>query len=710
MSRIESVRTKAARWVLGFVVLCAIAIAALVPKGAGAVLNPPPGGPILVITSPTSTFGSFYGEILRNEGLNEFAMADIGSVNATTLAPYDVVVLAKATLTPAQVTMFTNWVNGGGNLIAMAPDAQLAPLLGLSATGTALSEGYLLVNTATSPGAGLVGQTMQYHGSADRYTLSGATIVATLYSNATTATANPAVTTRGAGTGSASAFTYDLATSVVYTRQGNPAWATQERDGLAPIRSDDKYFGNASGDPRPDWIDLSKVAIPQADEQQRLLANLILHVNQAKKPLPRFWYFPYGKKAAVVMTGDDHANGGTAGRFEQLLAESAPGCSVADWECLRGTSYLYTSSPLTDAQASTYHAAGFEVGVHINTDCANYTPTSLQATYVAQIAEWQAKYASVPAPATQRHHCIVWSDWTSGADVQLVNGMRLDTSYYFWPPGWVGNVPGLFTGSAMPMRFSSLSGNLIDVYQAATQMTDESGQTYPFTIDTLLDRAVGAEGYYGAYTVNAHTDISIIPESTAVIASAKARGVPVVSSRQMLTWLDGRNSSSFGSFTWNGLGLHDFRGRQHQWHSGDATGALGQLALERDLARRQLCHLQRADNQGHRLRVFLRYWWRVYGNLRHRHDCANGDSDVAGSWRLSRFHWRNRHGHFQRGHERDHDQRQHFRAAQCGQCAGVGFRGMGLGHAHGAVHANDYAVRVNHLHREHQGWSGLAAR
>jgi Domain of unknown function (DUF4082)/Bacterial Ig-like domain/Bacterial Ig domain len=552
MSRIESVRAKAARWVLGFVVLCAIAIAALVPKGAGAVLNPPPGGPILVITSPTSTFGSFYGEILRNEGLNEFAMADIGSVNATTLAPYDVVVLAKATLTPAQVTMFTNWVNGGGNLIAMAPDAQLAPLLGLSATGTALSEGYLLVNTATSPGAGLVGQTMQYHGSADRYTLSGATSVATLYSNATTATANPAVTTRGAGTGSASAFTYDLATSVVYTRQGNPAWATQERDGLAPIRSDDKYFGNASGDPRPDWIDLSKVAIPQADEQQRLLANLILHVNQAKKPLPRFWYFPYGKKAAVVMTGDDHANGGTAGRFEQLLAESAPGCSVADWECLRGTSYLYTASPLTDAQASTYHAAGFEVGVHINTDCANYTPASLQATYVAQIAEWQAKYASVPAPATQRHHCIVWSDWTSGADVQLANGMRLDTSYYFWPPGWVGNVPGLFTGSAMPMRFSSLSGNLIDVYQAATQMTDESGQTYPFTIDTLLDRAVGAEGYYGAYTVNAHTDISIIPESTAVIASAKARGVPVVSSRQMLTWLDGRNSSSFGSFTWNG--------------------------------------------------------------------------------------------------------------------------------------------------------------
>ena len=68
------------------------------------------------------------------------------------------------------------------------------------------------------------------------------------------------------------------------------------------------------------------------------------------------------------------------------------------------------------------------------------------------------------------------------------------------------NRPGFFTGSGMPMRFADLDGTMIDVYQATTQMTDESGQTYPFTIDTLLDRALGAEGYYGAFTANIHTD------------------------------------------------------------------------------------------------------------------------------------------------------------------------------------------------------------
>ena len=99
--------------------------------------------------------------------------------------------------------------------------------------GHTLSEGYLLVNTATGPGSGIVNQTIQFHGTADRYTLGSATNVATLYSNATTATSNPAVTLRsvGANGGQAAAFTYDLARSIVYTRQGNPAWAGQERDG-----------------------------------------------------------------------------------------------------------------------------------------------------------------------------------------------------------------------------------------------------------------------------------------------------------------------------------------------------------------------------------------------------------------------------------------------------------------------------------------------
>src|SRR3954447_17317069 len=148
--------------------------------------NQGPGGPILVITSSSSTFGKYYAEILRTEGLNEFAVADIGSIPdlPTTLAAYDVAILAPMALTSGQATALTNWVTGGGNLIAMQPDAQLATLLGVSSAGTTLSNAYLRVDTSTAAGNGIVGQAIQFHGTANRYTLNGASSIATLYSNA----------------------------------------------------------------------------------------------------------------------------------------------------------------------------------------------------------------------------------------------------------------------------------------------------------------------------------------------------------------------------------------------------------------------------------------------------------------------------------------------------------------------------------------------
>jgi hypothetical protein len=116
----------------------------------------------------------------------------------------------------------------------------------------------------------------------------------------------------------------------------------------------------------------------------------------------------------------------------------------------------------------------------------------------------------------------------------------------------------MFTGSGMPMRFVDATGTLIDVYQATTQMTDESGQTFPMTINSLLDKAIGAEGYYGAFTANMHTDYTTgvgQQGSDAIVASAKARGVPVITARQLLTWVDGRNGSSFQAIGWNGSTL-----------------------------------------------------------------------------------------------------------------------------------------------------------
>jgi hypothetical protein len=162
------------------------------------------GGPILVITTSLNPFSSYITEILRAEGLNEFAAADIATVTPGQLNNYNVVVLGEMELLASDVTMLTDWVNAGGLLIAFKPSSLLLPLMGLSnATGT-LSDKFLLVNTLSgrNPGVGIVNQTIQFHGTANLHTItggSGAVELARLYSAAATSTTNPAVTLRKVG-------------------------------------------------------------------------------------------------------------------------------------------------------------------------------------------------------------------------------------------------------------------------------------------------------------------------------------------------------------------------------------------------------------------------------------------------------------------------------------------------------------------------------
>src|SRR4029077_16818164 len=57
--------------------------------------------------------------------------------------------------------------------------------------------------------------------------------------------------------------------------------------------------------------------------------------------------------------------------------------------------------------------------------------------------------------------------------------------------------------------------------------------------------------YYGVCTANHHTDLPTENQSTSTVLSAIAHNVPVVSAKQMLDWIDGRNGSAFGSLAWN---------------------------------------------------------------------------------------------------------------------------------------------------------------
>jgi large repetitive protein len=527
--------------------------------------DPPPpladeggGGPVLVVSTALNRFSRYPVEMLRAQGYNGFLAKDLTELTPTILNDYDVVILGEANpgLSASDLTMFSNWVTAGGTLIVMRPDhtnAGLMNLLGITPTGATLADQYLLVNTtAGTPGAGIVGQTIQFHGVADLFNLNGATSLATFYSSATTATTNPAITTINVGTngGKAIAFAYDLAKSVVYTRQGNPAWAGTSRDGQpGPIRSDNLFF--------PSWIDFNKVQIPQADEQQHLLMNIGLLSNLHKKPMPHLWFLPSGFKAAVVMTGDDHDFGtypgstGTALRFNRYMTQGPNTAQdVTDWKAVRATSYIYDNTPIPDDSVVYYQSNGFEIALHPTTACLNFTPASLYTDFTTQLASLETQMPSMTHPVSNRTHCLPWSDWSTQPKIESTLGIRYDVNYYYWPGSWVQNRPGMFTGSGMPMRFADVDGSIIDCYQSPTFITDESLQDIPFNINTLLDNAIGAPGYYGIFAVNMHTDSAIHTGSDAIVAAAQARQLPVVSAKQMLNWVDNRNNTIFGPMTW----------------------------------------------------------------------------------------------------------------------------------------------------------------
>jgi hypothetical protein len=128
----------------------------------------------------------------------------------------------------------------------------------------------------------------------------------------------------------------------------------------------------------------------------------------------------------------------------------------------------------------------------------------------------------------------------------------MDANYYHYPGSWIGARPGFMNGGGFPMRFADLNGTLIDAYQQNTNITDESTTSYQTTIDTLLDNAVGSPGYYGAFGANMHTDNAAPhPGAETIVAAALARSVPVISYKQLLTWVDGRNGSTIRGLAWN---------------------------------------------------------------------------------------------------------------------------------------------------------------
>lgn len=535
--------------------------------------------PILVILpeSQSNPQRGYLTEILRAEGLNAFHVRPATATAWASLDRYALVLVAEGGLGREQSDQLGAYLQRGGRLIAMRPGPELAALCGLAPVGGTTADGYLAVDSAAGA-LGFPEVAVQFHGEADRHRLAGAEALAWLTAADGARTPYPAVTRVQVGEGQAVAWAFDLSRSVVLMRQGNPAWANQERDGRDGIRANDAFV---------DWIDLDRIALPQADELMRLFSRLIGELLQAILPLPRLWYFPAGADSMLIATGDAHdapaaaiedvltrveAYGGHMSvyyapslnddlRRALKLARNLAGDLPAVGEALRG------SRP-TPADIRRWSARGHEFGLH------PYVEEGLEPGWDRYWQEFTG-LGYGPVSPTVRTHRILWNGWSETARVQAMHGIRMNLDFYhygtaFQKPGgeWVN---GHFTGSGLSMRFVDEQGRLLNIYQVLTQLVDEHLMKMPwgggwpdYTVDQALEvsrelLARCAAGGYSALCAQFHIDpFALGGEWQAnfgrwmegTLAEAAARGFPIWSAYAWMRFVEVRQAALLTDIVW----------------------------------------------------------------------------------------------------------------------------------------------------------------
>lgn len=441
--------------------------------------------PILIIVNEKSVdpFGRYMAEILRVEGVNCFRVIPLDRVDSELIGSFDITILTEGELAADQVNLFRRYLLSGGRMIALRPSAEACELFGIDRVSGTIKEGYLQIDQTSEIAKGICQESMQFHGSANKYLIKDAQTIAWISEDRNMSEKNPGIVIRSYGEGLAAMFAFDLPMSIAFMRQGNPAWANQERDGLDGIRTVDMF---------KDWIDLERIEIPQADEKQRLFVNLLNTLSQSRCPLPRLWYFPDDVNSVLIATGDCHNNPDDS--IEEILDLV---------ETYDGVMSIYYAPYLTDNSGRALRRLRF-----MATDLLPFIGEIMDERYVtptpAKVAAWRSRgheftfhpyvedgvesgwrrYAQEftgrgygEISESVRTHRILWNGWVETARIQASLGVRLNMDFYHVGPSmqkadgeWVF---GHMTGSGQPMKFIDEHGRVLNIYQQLTQLSDE---------------------------------------------------------------------------------------------------------------------------------------------------------------------------------------------------------------------------------------------
>jgi len=371
-------------------------------------------------------------EILKAEGL---PYTRIKSLND--LKDVKALILGELTLTPSQVDHLKAFVSEGGVLLASKPNGYLSRVFGVEDTCRTQRDGYLTLNEDTP----LV--EVSYRGCFPIFGLSklysGGKVIAGL----SPSQGHGGIVKCELGKGAGYLIAYDVPTTFL------------------TIQQPDAEVGRA--------YDIWKIepALSQApllDLMRRLLVNLV--VESIDYPLPRKWYFPYGRKALVLLSGDqDGADRKVMDAVKALVTKCAAPYT------------LYAtprSQPLQGDEIRELRGFGVEVAVH--PDFANRRYPFTEEEFKAQLSKTEDE-AGVKVIGT-RSHCLRWERVVDLPVWMEKHGVEYDSDLGFRvpldKPGTEAFKLGYYAGGGLPYFFiHPRSFRRIDALEEPIMVSDD---------------------------------------------------------------------------------------------------------------------------------------------------------------------------------------------------------------------------------------------
>ena len=451
--------------------------------------------------------------MLKTEGLNCFTFAKVSN---STLAPewlsgFDLVILPTSDLETAQLKKLSDFVNRGGHLLAFDPDDRLFPVFGLRKTTDSLQPGYIRLNSQTEWMSGLLNDPLRIHASAMAAKPVEALVLASFADQVSSSSQFPSIVLNKYGKGEAIAFLYDLPRSIAATRQGNEALAARETDGITGIRAMDLFTGG--------WVDSTQNTLNPADEQLRILTRCIDWLGRLKRPLPRLWYFPSQRNAAIVLTNDGE-NTEEHDFVQQFREVSAAGAFM--------TLYILEPEKISRHFVDSLRKTGHEMAAHPDaTEHATSPDWKIVDHAIALKLQQLNDFYGIHDVRTNTNHWFVWCgldsngarDFTAGAKLEEKHRIRMDVNYAHYDnnatePHFLGATgwrQGNFTGSGLSMKFVDPSGKLVNVYQLFNNVYDQQYMEkkdpdgYFHAFKGLVDRSMDS-GVFSVTCIRAHNN------------------------------------------------------------------------------------------------------------------------------------------------------------------------------------------------------------